>query len=146
MLVYVPTYKRYKIGDSYHTLLPHLYINSFVVEISDCDSDDSDIYLAAALPPTHNDIPDVPDAVPSPDIHTTIIYQIPTGHGDYIQLVSPLVMFYEDQQMVEMKGMHFNDLLISSQQKHCETTKLTQELAVRLEQGRDLRQWHSMAN
>ena len=27
-----------------------------------------------------------------------------------------------------------------------ETTKLTQELAVRLEQGRDLRQWHSMAN
>ena len=28
----------------------------------------------------------------------------------------------------------------------CEMTKLTQELAVRLEQGRDLRQWHSMAN
>ena len=28
----------------------------------------------------------------------------------------------------------------------CETTKLTQELAVKLEQGRDLRQWHSMAN
>ncbi|KAN0091452.1 hypothetical protein V8E55_005018, partial [Tylopilus felleus] len=27
-----------------------------------------------------------------------------------------------------------------------ETTKLTQELAVKLEQGRDLRQWHSMAN
>ena len=30
--------------------------------------------------------------------------------------------------------------------EHSETTKLTQELAVRLEQGRDLRQWHSMAN
>ena len=27
-----------------------------------------------------------------------------------------------------------------------EMTKLTQELAVKLEQGRDLRQWHSMAN
>ena len=27
-----------------------------------------------------------------------------------------------------------------------ETTKLTQELAVKLEQGRDLRQWHSMAD
>ena len=27
-----------------------------------------------------------------------------------------------------------------------ETTKLTQELAVKLEQGRDLHQWHSMAN
>ena len=27
-----------------------------------------------------------------------------------------------------------------------ETTKLTQELAVKLEQGRDLLQWHSMAN
>ena len=27
-----------------------------------------------------------------------------------------------------------------------ETTKLTQELAVKLEQGRDLRQWHSVAN
>ena len=27
-----------------------------------------------------------------------------------------------------------------------ETTKLTQELAVKLEQGRDLCQWHSMAN
>ena len=30
--------------------------------------------------------------------------------------------------------------------RHCETTKLTQELAVKLEQERDLRQWHSMAN
>ena len=28
----------------------------------------------------------------------------------------------------------------------CEMTKLTQELVVKLEQGRDLRQWHSMAN
>ena len=27
-----------------------------------------------------------------------------------------------------------------------EMTKLTQELAVKLEQGRDLRQWHSMAD
>ena len=27
-----------------------------------------------------------------------------------------------------------------------EMTKLTQELAVKLEQGRDLCQWHSMAN
>ena len=31
-------------------------------------------------------------------------------------------------------------------QVEVETTKLTQEVAVKLEQGRDLRQWHSMAN
>ena len=37
--------------------------------------------------------------------------------------------------------VHHDHLLLQ-----LETTKLTQELAVKLEQGRDLRQWHSMAN
>ena len=40
--------------------------------------------------------------------------------------------------------MPFNDY--GRQEAEGEMTKLTQELAVKLEQGRDLRQWHSMAN
>ena len=36
--------------------------------------------------------------------------------------------------------------MVQTESRVAETTKLTQELAVKLEQGRDLRQWHLMAN
>ena len=54
-----------------------------------------------------------------------------------------IVGFGEDEQVIDVDH---NDVLHIGRDLVHEMTKLTQELAVKLEQGRDLRQWHSMAN
>ena len=57
------------------------------------------------------------------------------------------VMSFVDRICLEWNNISDGDIICGILfDRVCETTKLTQELAVKLEQGRDLRQWHSMAN